>query len=199
MISAGVVVCLLVAATAVTIWRYDNALTQGDRALEARDSSNRSSLALTAYWRERETMNEYLLSPSQTLLGEVGIERSDFIAAISGLGLDNLVERPIAARASAGNQAFIRTFNTLRGDTTTAVQDRLDRLNQAESGVVGPLASLDIAQQFIAYQGLGTNIDGLGTALATKFSGTVAGLVKQELARCAGKIDGHKRIWEINR
>lgn len=60
------------------------------------------------------------------------------------------------------------------------------------------LSSIDIAQQFITDERLGNDIEGLATALATKFSGTVAGLVKQELARCEGKIDGHKRIWEIN-
>jgi hypothetical protein len=50
-IASAVVVGLLVSAACVTIWRYDSAIGAGDRALEARHSSNRAGKAVTAYWR----------------------------------------------------------------------------------------------------------------------------------------------------
>jgi hypothetical protein len=69
-LASAVVVALLVTAASVTIWRYDSASGAADRALEARDSSDRSGKAVTAYWREREAMNEYLLAPSPVLLDD---------------------------------------------------------------------------------------------------------------------------------
>ena len=70
-IASAVVVALLVSATAVTIWRYTSAIDSGDRALEARASSNRADQAVTAYWHEREAINEYLLRPAPGLLDEI--------------------------------------------------------------------------------------------------------------------------------
>ena len=141
-LSAAAVILLLVAATGVTIWRYGHAITQADRALEARDSSNKAGQALTAYWREREAMNEYLLSPDPALLDEVAGERANFSAALRGLGSDDATERPLVAKAIAGNLAFLRTFKAVQA-TTTVSQDVLDRLNQAEDRVVSPLTTLD--------------------------------------------------------
>jgi methyl-accepting chemotaxis protein len=61
---------------------------------------------------------------------------------LRGLGADNDTERPLVARAVAGNQTFLRTFEVQRAsgaDTGTV----LERLNRAEARVVGPLATLD--------------------------------------------------------
>jgi methyl-accepting chemotaxis protein len=141
-IASTVVVALLVSATGVTIWRYDGAIGAADRALEARDSSNRSANAVTAYWREREAMNEYLLSPAPDLLDEITAARATFASSLRGLGADNDTERPLVAGAVAGNQTFLRTFEAQRksGAGTGAT---LERLNRAEARVVGPLATLD--------------------------------------------------------
>ena len=141
-LSAAAVILLLIVATGVTIWRYGHAITEADRALEARDSSTHSGLALTAYWREREAMNEYLLVPDPALLDEITAERSNFNSALSGLGSDSTTELPLVKKAVAGNQTFLRTFKSVQ-DTTTVSQDVLDRLNRAEAAVVGPLTGLD--------------------------------------------------------
>jgi methyl-accepting chemotaxis protein len=141
-LASAVVVGLLVTATSVTIWRYDSAIGAADRALEARDSSNRAAKAVTAYWREREAMNEYLLGPSPVLLDEITAADATFATALRGLGADNDIERPLVARGVAGNQAFLRTFEAQRtngADTGTV----LKRLNRAEAAVVGPLDTLD--------------------------------------------------------
>jgi len=62
-----------------------------------------------------------------------------------------------------------------------------------------PLTSLEMAHQFLVDECLEDEKDDLSTALANRFSGTVDGLQKQGLARHAGMIGGHKRLWEINR
>ena len=86
-------------------------------------------------------MNEYVISPSQELLDEIDGQRAAFSAAVSGLGADNDVERPLVARAVAADTAFQRTFESARanGVTDAAI---LKRLNQAEARVIGPLTSL---------------------------------------------------------
>jgi methyl-accepting chemotaxis protein len=141
-IASVIVVGLLASATGVTIWRYDSTIGAANRALEARDSSDRTRLAVTAYSRERESMNEYLLSPSHDLLDEIATERASFGSALSSLASDDATERPLVARAVAANGAFLRTFAAVRanGQGTGTV---LERLNRAEAQVVGPLASLD--------------------------------------------------------
>lgn len=103
------------------------------------------------------------------------------------------VQAPAKRSSTTLDSASKQVTELLKGRNNRHIV--LDILRRADR----PLASLDMAQQFITDEGLGSDIDGLATALASRFSGTVDGLVKQELARCAGKIGGHKRIWEINR
>src|SRR6476469_2938816 len=100
--ASAVVAVLLASATAVTIWRYTTAIDSANRALEARASSSRTDQAITAYWHEREAINEYLLRPSPGLLDEINRERDAFGAMVKGLGRDATAERPLAARAVAG-------------------------------------------------------------------------------------------------
>jgi methyl-accepting chemotaxis protein len=141
-IASAVVVTLLASATAVTIWRYTSAIDSGDRALEARASSNHVDQAITAYWHEREAMNEYLLRPSPDLVVEIRGEHAAFSRNVTGLGSDAAVERPLVARAVAGHRAFLRTFDSLRAHGA-GVGTSLRRLNQGESEIVVPLTSLD--------------------------------------------------------
>jgi len=57
--ASTVILLLLATATGVTIWRYSHALAASDSALKARSEEYRSAQAATAFWREREAINEY--------------------------------------------------------------------------------------------------------------------------------------------
>ncbi|MCF1481638.1 MULTISPECIES: hypothetical protein [Rhizobium/Agrobacterium group] len=46
---------------------------------------------------------------------------------------------------------------------------------------------------------LGAETDRLQTALASRFSATLDGLLKQGLVRQAGTVDGRRHLWEVNR
>lgn len=46
---------------------------------------------------------------------------------------------------------------------------------------------------------LGAETDRLQTALASRFSATLDGLLKQGLVRHAGTLDGRRHLWEVNR
>ncbi len=140
-VASAFVIALLMLAPGATIWRYGAAIGAADRALEARASSTRADQAITGYWREREAMNEYLLSPSPDLLAEIPAANADFQAAVGGLGADSSTEGPLAARAVAGNRSFLLAFEALRR-SRSAPAVAIAQLNKAESQVVGPLDSL---------------------------------------------------------
>jgi methyl-accepting chemotaxis protein len=139
-IASAVVVALLIATAGATIWRYSSAIDHGDVALVARTSESRTSQTLTIFWRERETMNEYLLNPSQELLDELAAERAEFTNAVRS-AVDAAEEQQFVTRAIAGNTAFLRTFESMRA-TGSASDNGLERLNRAEARVVAPLDSL---------------------------------------------------------
>jgi methyl-accepting chemotaxis protein len=142
-LASAVVVALLVTAMTVTIWLYGSAVHHGDRALDARTSTVHTGEALTAFWRERETINQYLLKPDPGLLDELAAERAEFTTALRAAADDD-GELPFVTRAVSGNSAFLRSFESSRTggaglDTTIA------RLDRAEVGVAEPLASLERA------------------------------------------------------
>src|SRR4051794_27499193 len=92
-LASVVVIALLVAASAVTIWRYEHAIGQKDSALGARADQLATARAVTIFWRERESMNEYLIQPTAEIASEVGAERAEFDAVTANLGTDVPAER----------------------------------------------------------------------------------------------------------
>jgi methyl-accepting chemotaxis protein len=139
-LASAVVVALLVAAMTTTIWLYGNAIRDGDAALAARGSTVRANQAITAFWRERETINQYLMRPSPDLLEELAAERAEFERAAAA-AVDEDAERPFVASALAGNAAFLHTFKA--GRTSIAPLDTMiAQLDRDELRVSGPLASL---------------------------------------------------------
>jgi methyl-accepting chemotaxis protein len=139
-VASSIVALLVVTAAIVTVSRYDNANDRGDAALAATSSVAKTGDAVTAFWRERETMNEYLLKPSQALLDELADGRAEFESTVRS-SADDAGELPLVNSSIAGNTAFIRTFASVRavGSSTDA---GLARLNAAEGRVLEPLTAL---------------------------------------------------------
>ena len=101
---ASLVVMLLIGAGAAgSIWRYEVALRDSDLALASRVDALRTANASTAFWRERETMNEYLLNPAPRLLAELAEGRSDFDAATALIAGDDRLERELVLLSRSGN------------------------------------------------------------------------------------------------
>jgi hypothetical protein len=86
-------VILLGSAAAGTTWRYDHALGHSDNALQARTNSLRAQRASTFFWRERETMNEYLLQPLPELLSELAVDQRSSDEATHDLAAGRPAER----------------------------------------------------------------------------------------------------------
>lgn len=96
-------------------------------------------------------------------------------------------------RASSWNSLSGRVTELLRGKNNRHVV--LDILRRCER----PASTAEIAQQFAAEADLGEESGRLQTALASRFSATLDGLLKQGLVRQSGTVDGRRHLWEVNR
>ena len=139
-LASAVVVALLATAMTVTIWLYGSAIHHGDRALAARTSTVHSGEALTAFWRERETITQYLLRPDPGLLSELAAERAEFATALRSAA-DSNAQLPFVARAASANAAFLSSFEASRTGGAS-LHTTIARLNGAEAGVEEPLNAL---------------------------------------------------------
>jgi len=131
---------LLVAAVVVTSWRYDNALTKADAAQESTLEVYESQQATTAFWHEREAMNEYLLLRDAALIAEVDAQRDAFgrLQAALPPGDHQAAEARLVDEATAANDAFVARFKTLRARPDAALRE----LNALEEAVTAPIERL---------------------------------------------------------
>ena len=139
-----VVVALLATAVGVTIWRYDVALGKSDEAQESTSEEYLTQRAETAFWHEREAMNEYLLVRVSGLLSEVEKERVELVRLSAELpsGGHQTEEVRLANQAVAANDAYVTEFRALRDRPEAA----LAKLNELEDSVTGPIQRLKKAQ-----------------------------------------------------
>jgi diguanylate cyclase (GGDEF)-like protein len=138
-------VLLIAAAAAGSLWRYELALSHSDVALTSRADALRAQRASTFFWRERETMNEYLLHPAPDLLEEIAREQSGFDTATVDLAADGHVERGLVVVARRANASFLSTFEHNRrfaGRGTRTELPAVRQLNAAETAVLQPLDAL---------------------------------------------------------
>jgi methyl-accepting chemotaxis protein len=136
-VASTAAVVLMATAIGVTIWRYDHALAAGRDALTARSEDSQARQAATAFWQEREAMNEFLLTHESEIAKEVTDSRALFTQLTDGLGSDVAAEARLVDQARSGNDAFVAAF---REPGTNA--EKLERLNTAEGGVTLPLSQL---------------------------------------------------------
>jgi signal transduction histidine kinase/CheY-like chemotaxis protein len=149
-LSSLIILLLLAFAIAITIWRYESALDQSRNALAARGDSFRAEQAARQFWREREAINEYLLTRNADLfthvaathrryLNEIQSARAGFLQTMEGLN-DRAEEVHLRDLARSGNESFLSTFRRNRG--VLANGPLLAKLNAAEDAVFHPLDSL---------------------------------------------------------
>jgi methyl-accepting chemotaxis protein len=145
-LASGLIIALIAAAFAVTIWRYEYSHSASTHALTARADKLSSQEAETAFWRERESMNEYLLDGDPAILAEIQPERAAFEQATEALGIDVPAERALVDQTRAANAAFVKIFEDGRsvgGAGKAAAAPVLGRLNAQEKVVLQPLTSLE--------------------------------------------------------
>ena len=141
---ASVVILLLCAgAVGATIWRYELALGESAHALEARAEAFRAEQANSALWREREAMNEYVVTKEADTLAEISARRAEFARVTDGLGSDAPSEARLVSRARSANAAFVGVFDAFhRSHGRAGTAALFERLNAAETRVTHPIARL---------------------------------------------------------
>jgi methyl-accepting chemotaxis protein len=144
-VASLVIVVLLATAVAVTIWRYDHALKESELAQESTSEVALTQSAATAFWNEREAMNEYLLLLDPELLTEIEELRVRFAEAKDELpvGVHQTEEATLAARAVAANDAYVAQFKTLRARPNAALR----KLNELEEAITAPIDELQTVQR----------------------------------------------------
>ncbi|WP_428427358.1 hypothetical protein [Pararhizobium sp.] len=95
--------------------------------------------------------------------------------------------------ASSRETANGRVTEILKGKNNRHIV--LDILRRAER----PATTAEIAERFANEADLGSEAARLESALTSRFSATLNGLVKQGLVRQAGTADGRRHLWEISR
>jgi hypothetical protein len=98
-----------------------------------------------------------------------------------------------ARRASSRETASARVTELLKGRNNRHIV--LDILRRNEH----PITTAEIAERFASEAALGSEAARLESALTSRFSATLNGLVKQGLVRQAGTEDGRRNLWEISR
>ncbi|MBY5436198.1 hypothetical protein [Rhizobium leguminosarum] len=98
-----------------------------------------------------------------------------------------------ARRASSRETASARVTELLKGRNNRHIV--LDILRRNER----PTTTAEIAEKFASEAALGSEAARLESALTSRFSATLNGLVKQGLVRQAGTEDGRRHLWEISR
>jgi len=142
-VASTAAVLLMAVAIGATIWRYDHALAKGDAALTARSEDARAEQATAAFWKEREAMNEYLLTPEPGLLTEIRATRTAFEQATAGLGSDVAAEAALVGQTQASNTTFFTVFENNRSVAgTNRAATAVDKLNANEDAITGPLENL---------------------------------------------------------
>jgi methyl-accepting chemotaxis protein len=141
-----VAVTVIAAAIGVTIWRYENALSRSDMAIDARADATLSETLDAAFWHEREATHEYLNTGSSDIAQEVDSQRQQFRDTADTLAkAEGTTEARLRARAVAGNERFFALFDQVRTSAGTTPHRRAAaeaRLTAAEPLVLGPLTQL---------------------------------------------------------
>jgi len=144
-IASGVIVVLLAVAVGATLWRYEHAGARYRFTLGANADRSRTEQASALFWRERESMNEYLIQPTAAIASEIAAERTDFASITEGLGKDVAREAALVSQARVANDSFISTFQRSRGEAAKGKareQVVVERLNAGEQAVLSPLERL---------------------------------------------------------
>jgi methyl-accepting chemotaxis protein len=166
LIASAATLLVLAASTGVTILRYDAALDAKTRAAHAQADELVAQRAVSLLWRERESMNEYLIAPSQEIAGEVTDEHNQFAALLAALARGG-ISRPLLDRLQIANDRMVSDFE--RGDN-------IEVLNTDEEGVLGPLTTLKQQSEQETASGLESAASAHAEALTAALIGGVAAL-----------------------
>jgi methyl-accepting chemotaxis protein len=136
------IVALSLLSVGVSVWRYEVATRQQQKAVDALQQSLVSQTVLTAFHTEAEAMNVYMSDQSGTTLAQVNSSSAAVTKLADSLRATGAAQR-LVATAVRSNQAFIALFHkTLAQLPTIGIPPATAILAGSEASVVKPLEDL---------------------------------------------------------
>jgi signal transduction histidine kinase len=149
-VASGLAVALIAAALVLTVWSYRDAVSSRSGILESANERTASQAAEKDLAREREAMNEYLITPSPRVAAEITARQGSFDAHMSFVGIGDADEAPFVESAVVANDEFLKTF-ARRGARAAYGVEAFRRLepefNAGEKAVLVPLHALRLVNQ----------------------------------------------------
>jgi len=144
-VSAAAIV-VIAGVGALSIWRYESALSRASVALGDRKAARVTAVLTTTFWEERNALDGYIFHPSPAASARVATFRDQFLrqaAQISKTAGGRA--SPRVAQSVAAEARYYATFTRLRGAAgTSLIREYLavDRLEAAAPAVLPPLNGL---------------------------------------------------------
>lgn len=149
-VASGLAVTLIAAALVLTVWSYRDAASSRSAILASANERAASQAAEKDLAREREAMNEYLISPSRRFRAEITARQRSFDASMSFVGTGDADEAPFVESAVAANDEFLKILarKGARGVSGVEAFRRLgSELDAGEKAVLAPLRALRLVNQ----------------------------------------------------
>ena len=139
-------IVVIAGAGALSIWRYQVALSRADNALAERTDAGNTAQLIADFYTERDELNAYFFSPSPAAYSQLTAAQRQFrqlatqIGHSSTVGQSQYLARAVAAEAHY--YAFFRQLHGAVGTNITRENDAVVRLEITAAGVVPPLNAL---------------------------------------------------------
>jgi methyl-accepting chemotaxis protein len=139
-------IVVIAGAGALSIWRYEVALSRADKALAERTDAGNTAQLIADFYTERDELNAYFFSPSPAAFSQLTASQRQFrqlaaqIRHTSTAGESQYLARAVGAQAHY--YAFFRQLHAAVGTNITRENDAVVRLEQTAAGVVPPLNAL---------------------------------------------------------
>ena len=176
-------IAVIAIAVGVTIWRYEVALARSEEALDSAGDARSSVLLVSAFWHDREAMNEYLIAPSPAVAGEVAAQQGPFKRIAATITPENPAEALALSRATAAYANLYSIFNRVRGAGGTSQARETTAIGQlvtAESGILDPLSVVAQAESQASMaaeaEAVSAQDQALGVGIAAAILAVLAGL-----------------------
>src|SRR6266550_4381362 len=176
-LASSLVIACIGVALAVTVWSYRNAVHARSVALGAVREETTAQTAETYLWRQREVMNEYLLTSSPGLLAEARAMERGFEREISQVGVGEPEETGLVTRAIRADKRPVATFQPrilVAGDGQRAKRRLNSELSAAEDDIFVPLRAL---RQINAHQGRDLGQDAVNSSSRALLAAILAGVL----------------------
>jgi signal transduction histidine kinase len=142
LVTLGVAGILIVAAALVASLSYERSRDYTATARHDRADNLAALHALNAFWRERASMDEYLLTGTHVGLADVQLKRLQFMSYLAQVNPESPIERTYLAQAGSANAVLLSLLPRRSASGEARGRSTLSRLKAGELAVTAPLNHL---------------------------------------------------------